>query len=449
MYHDFFFLKMFDQWMKQKAEAYVKNILQNRAKQLMNSTRVYRNNKRRLTNKPTKKDTMEVDKPKKFTITYKKTRTKGPYNTVGRFRGKFKRTKKSKRDIYMEKGIVNRYENGGVLTCNEQGCQYIGHAIAFEKVMVNVCCAIIKKLFIIAGINSVNSVDQYFGLDSTQNWAISYSYTPDDSSGSVRGSIPISSTSSLNSLAVALKDQWVVDFSSDKKYVLTEIQLGPSDGATPDATVTDVRARLGGDNIHVHFECLSYLSVQNRTKASTGAVVSDADIDLEENITNNPLVGKVYEFNYLPTPYNEGLNVFKSISSTNGVKLVRAAEVALATGGNFFKEPPIPKIFRNCRKSTTIRLEPGSIKYHNLIDFVSKNVLLWLEDIAFSNIEDLTRVKCKVGLIALEDVINVNEAQLITLAYECQKSYSVYTETKRKVSILTDFASNEIDNLTP
>jgi len=349
------------------------------------------------------------------------------------------------RKKFVEKGMTQTTETHGLV--DDPDCCYLMHAsMAYQPLIRLAAKSIIRKLFVKAQFEPTSSsqiiplvsitFDSLVMIIYDQNRVAISTTTP-----------PLLTDCTIDYFAGALYSQFLQysnqPVGANEKRTPTWIYLfqDPSDVSVG----TDNYINLSNICLldeRVHIMSKSELKIQNRSNSAAGSTNID-------DVSNNPLVGKVYEFNYLPTPYNEGLNVFKSISSTNGVKLVRAAEVALATGGNFFKEPPIPKIFRNCVKATTIRLEPGSIKYHNLIDFVSKNVLLWLEDIAFSNIEDLTRVKCKIGLIALEDVINVNEAQLITLAYECQKSYSVYTETKRKVSILTDFASNEIDNLTP
>lgn len=346
---------------------------------------------------------------------------------------------------FVQKGMTTTVEAHGLI--DDPNCCYVMHsAMAYKPIIKLIAYSLARKLFVRADFFPTSLVETIptLGLNCDSLTMVIHdqffismnSYTPTGTGDCTIGSFGAVIATEL--------------------FKYTKQQASPDDRRVPTwITLQQTASDTGGANnnkIHLSKLCLldevlylkatSDMKIQNRSNSASGSGSVD-------DVSNNPLVGRAYTFNYLPKAYNPALDQFSHIDSDYGVKLLRADEFTMPSGGNYMKEPPIPKIFRNCKKSSVVRLEPGQIKHYMLKEVVQKNVLKWLEGIAF-NIEQLvSRLNCQVNLIALEDVINVNEEQLITLAYECEKKMYVFTKTKPKVATLTDFVSTEVDNINP
>lgn len=367
---------------------------------------------------------------------------------AGTFGGNFAKTNRSGASLrkqFLYKGMTDTSETHGLV--DDPNCCYIMHsAIAYKRAIKIMSRALARKLFVKAGFNPTSSVESIplFGAQ-----ADSLSMTVFDQNRNTLASYAATSTANCTvaDFAGVIEGQLLTytnqPATPNDKVVPVWIYLfqDPNDTVTANDNLITLSSLCLYDEV-LHLMATSDLKVQNRSNSAAG----NSNID---DVANNPLVGRNYEFSYLPRPYNPGLDVFNSISSQDGVRLIRADDFAVPTNGDFMKEPPLPKIFRNTKSSSQIRLEPGQIKNYKVKEMVKKNVLKWLEGIAFNNESLVTRLNCRVNLIALEDVINVNEEQLITLAYECQKELSCYFETKKKVVMLTDFISAEVDNIEP
>lgn len=179
----------------------------------------------------------------------------------------------------------------------------------------------------------------------------------------------------------------------------------------------------------------SDMKVQNRTVATGGS--ADA-----ENVSNNPLQGRLYLFRGVPKPKANG----RDISGTNGAlypfERIGYPAGRSAFGGNLaglgtdLKEPPFPKLFWNCYKAGSIRLDPGQIKQYSVVAKKKGNILKMLKSLRL-NMDSVgspfsTYSVFPVQMIALEDVINANAAENINVQYEIQKTIGVKCWAKQK-----------------
>jgi len=385
-----------------------------------------------------------VTRKEKRAMKYKNARY-GKLN--GTFGGKFAKISRAERNLnaeFIQKGMTTTTETHGLV--DDPNCCYIMHSsMAYKPIIKLLAYSLARKLMTLANYDPTTLVE-----------TIPYNGLVADSL--ILKILDQSKTEIASYTPTGTGDCTVAAFGgaiATQLFLYSRQQASPNDKVVPTwlilyQTATDSGG--SGNNVILlskiclldevlHLKVSSDMKIQNRSNSASGS----ANID---DVSNNPLVGRAYTFNYLPRPYNSALDVFQNIDSDYGVKLFRAAEFQITTGGSYMKEPPIPKTFRNCKGSALVRLEPGQIKHYYLQEVVIKNVLKWLESIAFNTEQLVSRLNCKVNLIALEDVINVNEEQLITLAYENEKKMYVFTKTKRKVATLTDFVSNEVDNLT-
>jgi len=204
----------------------------------------------------------------------------------------------------------------------------------------------------------------------------------------------------------------------------------------------DVRAEMLFNETFIDFAGKSQLKVQNRTKATGGS--EDA-----ENINNNPLQGRSYLFKGVPKPKANGYNVGGANSSTfpfERLQFNNAVSAFGGTGGNLdnsFKEPPSPRLFWNCFKASRIRLEPGDIKSYTVFEKHSGNILKLLKKFrlqldAAGVWTTYSAFKCQ--MIALEDVINANAAETISIQYELERTLGVKCWTKQRKWYKSEYA---------
>jgi len=203
-----------------------------------------------------------------------------------------------------------------------------------------------------------------------------------------------------------------------------------------------VHAEMLFNETFIDLYCKCSIKVQNRTKSSTGS--EDA-----ENITNNPLQGRIYTFKGVPKPKangfvnggsNPGMYAFERMPYNKAVSGFGGTGAGLDAS---LKEPPHPKLFWNCYKAGALRLEPGEIKSFNQVARKTGNILKMLKSIrlqldaagAFS-----TYSIFPVQMIAMEDVINANDEQTISIQYEVQRELGVKCYSKQKKYYKTQYA---------
>jgi len=383
---------------------------------------------------------------KKVNMSKTKNSNTGRYYTVGRYGGKIRKAKIQKINKYNKLGVTCVYENGGVTECPDIGCQYIGHAISWDKTLLNICFAIVKKLLVLSGNYVVNNQLSYLGIDSAENFGITWSFTSEDISGSARAGFLITATDTLNSIGIKLRDDFVARFNDSLKYQITEIQFGKTDGDTSVPTMIDPRSKLNGDSIEIDFECYSKLMVQNRTRASTGIGNDDPDVDTTENITNNPLHGKVYRSNKkwlngftLNTQFGYGtVGTTYEVDSLIANKYTGLINANSETGFGsvpyeIYRKPPPSWVF-GVKKANNIILLPGDIKYSNWkFNFKMKLTTLlqkFPHEVASIENTEVTPIGF-AEMMAFEKQLSSREANLnISLGFELTQTYRTFVTIK-------------------
>jgi len=204
----------------------------------------------------------------------------------------------------------------------------------------------------------------------------------------------------------------------------------------------DVRAELLFNETFIDFYGKSELKIQNRTKATGGS--EDA-----ENVNNNPLQGRTYIFKGVPKPKANGYIVGGANSGTFGFERLLFNNAISVFGGNSggmdpnFKEPPSPKLFWNCFKAGKIRLDPGQIKSFIVTERHSGNILKLLKKFRLQLDAGglvTTYSAFKTQMVALEDVINANAAETISVQYELERTLGVKCWNKQKKWYKSEYA---------
>lgn len=373
------------------------------------------------------------------------------YNTSGHWQGKFKRVTKAgartKFDTYNKVGVVHSTETIGSVTDND--CVYIvNEVINSRDVIKYMVAAVFRKLLEKAGIRVQGMDRSPFDKEAGDSNELQYHITvirQNHFSGAQTVTTKdILAADSFNDMVDFFKnlfEQYCSGFGElhnqnmDEPHKVT-LWTGPNDGST-----VTILSQMLFNEVFVDIYGTAQLKVQNRTKATGGS--EDA-----ENINNNPLQGWSYLFNGVPKAKangritggaNAATVYFERMAYPKGVQTFGGNLVAMAPD---FKEPPFPKQFWNCFKASNIRLEPGAMKMFATRKSKRGNFLKILKSIRLQL--DLTGGYSTysifpVQMIAMEDVINANAAETISVQYEVQRVLGVKCWTKEKKYFTTDY----------
>lgn len=372
------------------------------------------------------------------------------WHTTGKYVGPFKKvTKRGARtafDAYNKVGVVHTSETIGSVT--DQDCCYIMNEVINSRDLIYyIVCAMIRKLiekagFRVEGIDSCpfdkdagdsNEVNYHVQL-VTHNYQTGAATVRDYKvlAGNTFGVICDDFRNSFEQYCSGHGELALENMDEPYKFVLWQ---GPDDG-----TGANIRSVMIMNETFIDLFGTAEMKVQNRTKATGGS--EDA-----ENVNNNPLQGWSYLFNGVPKAKANGREaavsqpatlVFERMQYPNGVT---SFGIGVGTSPDF-KEPPFPKMFWNCVKASKIRLEPGNIKSFTAAKRRSGNVLKILKTIRLQlNIPGTysTYSVHPVQMIALEDVINANAAETISVQFEVERKLGVKCWTKQKKYFRTDY----------
>jgi len=375
-------------------------------------------------------------------------KAKGRYRTTGYYSGKFPKGKSTatKLNVYSNKGIVSTTEVNG--TCSDPDCVYISHSsVDHYRVVQVLVYALVRKLFTKCGYSITNITEPlgHISLSDAKDWQVDL--TQIDGTTGIE-TVTVSHTTVAASSVTSIGDALRVFF------------MGAGQGAFLDGgnTVVDVKLHrliLYNQDFNVSrqpvFECLlnledeimclygeSDLKIQNRTLSASGS----SEV---HDVSNNPLIGRSYRFKTIPKMRDKSNFLLNAMPTNQGVQLARAAQLSTT-----MREPPLPTLFSNCSASAKINLQPGSIKKSKVIFKKNMNILTFLRSlrIAFGATPTANNYysmfPCE--MFALEDIINVNASQNISIAYESNRTLAVYFKTHKKALGLTQFQALSFNN---
>lgn len=193
-------------------------------------------------------------------------------------------------------------------------------------------------------------------------------------------------------------------------------------------------------NEYVHYRTSSEIKIQNRSVAANAS--TDAT-----NVANNPVQGYIYSCKGgVPLVQNpstvSGGFLLDQIKDNNGVMLVRGAEFT-NTAGLIYREPQGPRFFKNCSSLAKVMIDPGqikvaSIKWKKSLRF--NEMLRLIGDSASTLANRATqRLPGVCKLFALEDMINVNALEVISIAYEVNRKSGCYISSGKHKPALGRF----------
>jgi len=370
------------------------------------------------------------------------------------YAGKLRPAKRNKADPYVAKGFKHVVETSGVVT--DPDCLYVGHASYTPRLALEmVAQTILRRLFEKAGLtitalsdplfpNAVNGTDGYFlrlekisaaGLVTAFNYGVPASASILTITGNVSNGIA---------------PTW-----GDLGNVLYDYAVGENPIVTNKGTDEPMQIRLFNEvigtlgsrynsecvlnlrDMFVNFSASSDIKIQNRSLSAGGSTDTD-------QVSANPLYCKKFLFNGVPRQKDKTAMV-KIPPSLTGVLTLGAFNA----GNTYMKEPVSPKLFWNCTKSSTEVIQPGQIKSDKIKIYKDMRLLLFLRWIGL--MEDSVRltnsIKGPFMMYALEDVINVNLLQVISIAYECNRVMGMFVYNRPRKFASGGVYQNTQDNL--
>lgn len=372
------------------------------------------------------------------------------YVTRGRYVGRFKKvTKKgavSTFDSYSRRGVVQACETIG--NQSDQDCVYIINEVINSRDLIKyIVAATLRQLIEKAGIRVTSMdccpFDKDDGTANEINYHISLVRNNVVSGISVTQTKDLLTTDSFDIIVDFFKnhfEQYCAGYgelnnNNNEEPIKWVLWSGPNEG-----NPIVILSEMFFNETYVDIYGKAELKLQNRTKATGGS--EDA-----ENVNNNPLQGMSYMFQGVPKPKGNvriagGLDVTAPFARMAYPKGLTTFGGTLFATGTDYREPPPARQFWNCRKAAKVRLEPGDIKTYNALAKKVGNVLKILKSIRLNLDAGATWSTYSifpVQMVALEDVINADAAETISVQYEVQRTLGVKCYTKEKRFFMPDY----------
>jgi len=316
---------------------------------------------------------------------------------------------------------------------------------------------IIRKLLLKAGLVVMNDTEIITGLDFSngEGYVIQLLQEQTDAApGGIR-SVIRTHTTVAGSNIISIATAFVQDFFA----IASPAQTLPGVGNVNNSNILSkfiIFETVGGNkrlmceldlkNIMIDIYSRSTIKIQNRTRSGDGTEQTD-------NVNNNPLEGYVYMFSGSPKARSYNAGYLQNIPTNSGVQLVRSSQYA-AGDATYFREPPRSSDFYNCTGKTKIYLNPGQVKIFSVDTKKSMYLHKLLRKIQFNantalNGYSLTNCPFPCQMICLEDVINVDLAERIEVAYEVDRKMSVGGSVKSKMYSQRVFDQSTASNIQP
>lgn len=356
--------------------------------------------------------------------------------TNGVYAGKLRRARRNKPDPYVTKGFKHVVETSGIVT--DPDCVYVGHSAYVPKLALEMIQQVIlRRLFEKAGLTVTSLADQPFATsaNTTVGWLLrletisaggsitAFDYTVPVSASilSIVGSVSDGTAGSWPTLANVFIDCGTGTYgAANSTTELLQIRLFQNVVGTSNTDLYNSVCTLMLRDLMVNFSASSDIKIQNRTVSASGSEDAEA-------VSANPLYCKKFLFNGVPRQRDK-TQMFGLPPSLTGIVTLGAS----GAGNLYMKEPVSPKLFWNCFKNSMDMLQPGSIKSDKIKVYKNMRLLRFLKWIGLLiDAGALTNsIKGPFMLYALEDVINVNLSQLISIAYECNRSMGMFVYSR-------------------
>lgn len=410
--------------------------------------RYVQNKRSKLTNK-----FLEVAK-KSVQSKYGKKKRSAKWNNVstGVYSGKFKKPTAVKNSIFtkcLQNGYEKIQETFGRI--EDPDVCYLGHSTKnhpeFSRVIIG---AILRKLFLKAGISLGDGREEinFTTFDLSEGFRLEFvTQNPITKVRTLFSTLTSSDNLTFNNLV----DGWIAVIDHFNSYLRNVTQDEPYSMSlfAFDKNVAELfnyrlMSRINLQSDKIVFVSRSTMMVQNRT-AGSGATSTDKS---SERVDNQPVNGKIYRFTASTpkTDFTTTNNIKLGAMDTTGIRLVRGAELELG-----FNDSPDPKIWRNCGKTSSILLQPGTMKKSVIMHKYDCKIITMLNRARDQTWQNATL--SFVGGSGVSEFIQLGETlrtistNPVTIQYEKKLEVGAYIVTTKDPAFKADFAVLEFNAL--
>lgn len=298
------------------------------------------------------------------------------YQTRGSYGGKFRRPRRKwmKLSKYFKQGVSFHVEDGNVF--NNANCVYVGHGLPMHQMLRCIVAALLKKLFVKAGFTYGNHLDKVQGDDGTyvvSPGRVRWTYKYNDDGVLLNDSYTIPADATFQAVGDAVFAQMVGYYSTNPSFrPISWQELWFERISVSGGDVTAPASRLLLGKCTVHMSCISKLTIQNRTVATTDV---GADEGNRNDVANNPLRGKVYSGFGTGTGLKQSNNTLV-LNNTNilcandrsGIMTMDYDDTNMTTAmANTYERPANANSFTHVSACSSVLLNPGNLKESKLV----------------------------------------------------------------------------------
>lgn len=295
-------------------------------------------------------------------------------------------------------GASHVVERSGVFSADTNGACYLGHGCDTEQFWVNVCRAIVRKLYRDAGEEIYDWEVPVSGALNSRFLQIAWQ-TNVDSDNLLLDNTLIGAIS-YNGVASVLYSRFTNLFvESDSNIVIQHVSLFNNVAVTGDSLTT---SRLVMSDTTVYYKLTSMMKLQNASIAGT-TTVDQADED-STNVTKNPLVGKLYYSKSRQNGFK--LSVVRALNPPTddvitvagrgtGVVLWGTSATTSALMNELYRKPPPGRQFN--LKAVPWGISPGQIKSITWTDTRKIKLHTLIEKLKTSFTQNITTQYQNVG----------------------------------------------------
>lgn len=255
-------------------------------------------------------------------------------------------------------GVTQTVERSGALTTESNNALYLGHGISTEQFWVNLCRAIVRKLYRQMGEEIFDWNLNISGPSTSYTLDIQYATAIDQDTYSLDSSTL--ATQTYSAVASQLYTRFVTIFSeNDSNIFINSINIKQTTGG-------QVVSRLVTSSCEIQYTIVSFMRIQNASVGGSGT--QDIEDENKENVTNNPLVGKLYSSKARANGFK--LGVIRNVGASDTVQTVADRSTGLVLWGvtdlsssdmkDLYKKPPPGRQFN--LKAYPYGISPGQIK---------------------------------------------------------------------------------------
>lgn len=399
---------------------------------------------------PVADNAMDIDQQSSTVYSVRRRRGGGRYIAPSRaqkrrrLRRRYKKKKGMKGFNPSKHGASLIVERSGIVQATTNHAVYVGHGASTEQFWVNVCRAVIRKLFRMAGEEITDWNHNLNGTSVNQNPYIlrtwySTSSTPNvmaqDSQPLVVPNTPQRYTYS-DVAATWFTRLNAIFAETDVNIVLYKLEL-----LQPEIP-NQVMARLDLSKMVIMYKITSKLKMQNASIAGSGT--ADAEDEDSGNVTHNPLVGKFYRSKYRANGFKFSTIPEDGVGPWVGAPIQQVADRVTGftsfvtsdpNGPDFllkFKKPPHGGMFG--LKSKPYGMSAGQMKQIVWIDTrsITFNRLIELVKTTFTQ-NTLTQY-CNLGrfqMVGLEKKMSCISTEFnVVLHWVLEQTYSCVVKNK-------------------